>query len=99
MKIIKTTPNQTIFDVAVKHYGACEAVAELLARNPGLRNDPAALAALGIDYVADTAFYPDAALLAGQEVTIDIGSRALKQATARDLQNKEINTYDNGADD
>lgn len=98
MKIIKTVPNQTIFDVAAKHYGTCEAVAELLTANPGLRNDPAALAALGIDYVADSGFYSDAALLAGQEIKIDTDSRTLRQTIVKELQNKEINTYDNGKD-
>lgn len=99
MKAIKTAPNQTVFDLAVKYYGTCEATAELLANNPGLRNDPAALAAQEIDYVTDGGFYPDAALLAGQEVRIDSDSRTLRQAIIKELQDKEINTYDNGKDD
>lgn len=99
MKTIRTVPNQTIFDVAAKHYGTCEAVAELLSNNPQLRNDPAALAALGIDYVTDAAFYPDAALLTGQDIQIDTDSRILKQSIVKELQNKEINTYDNGTND
>lgn len=99
MKTVKTVANQTIFDVAAKHYGTCEAVAELLENNPGLRNDPAALAALGVDYVTDAAFYPDAALLPGQDIQIDTDSRILKQSIVKELQNKEINTYDNGTND
>lgn len=99
MKTVKTVPNQTLFDVAVKYYGTCEAVSELLANNPGLRNDPAALAALGVDYVTDAAFYPDAALLAGQDIQIDTDSRILKQSIVKELQTKEINTYDNGTND
>lgn len=94
MKTIRTVPNQTLFDVAVKHCGTCDAVAELLADNPGLRNDPAALAALGIDYVADSGFYLDAALLAGQEIRINTDSRTLRQTVVKELQNKEINTFD-----
>lgn len=102
MKTVKTVPNQTIFDVAAKYYGTCEAVAELLALNPQLRNDPAALAALGIDYVSETAFYPDAALLAGLDIQIDTDSRTLRQSVVKELQNKEINTFDledNGTND
>lgn len=91
---VKTVRNQTIFDVAVKHCGTCDAVAELLDNNPGLRNDPAALAALGVDYVTDGGFYVDAALLPGQEVVIDTDSQTLKQDIAKELKNKEINTFD-----
>ncbi|SUE33680.1 hypothetical protein [Rikenella microfusus] len=93
MKTIRTVSNQTVFDLAVKYYGTCEAVAELIGNNPGLRNDPAALATLGIDYVADGGFYADAALLAGQEVRIDNDSRTLRQMVVKELQNKEINTF------
>lgn len=94
MKTIKTVQNQTLFDVAVKHYGTCDAVAELLADNPGLRNDPAALAAVGVDYVADGGFYLDAALLPGQEIAIDTGSPTLRRNVVKELRNKEINTFD-----
>ena len=94
MKTIKTVTNQTLFDVAVKYYGNTEAVGEIMANNPGLRNDPAALAALGIDYMADGGFYLDAALLAGQKVAIDTDSSLLKQATAKEIENREINTFD-----
>ena len=94
MKVIKTVRNQTLFDVAVKYCGTCEAVGELLADNPGLRNDPGALAGLGIDYVADSGFYVDAALLPGQEVRIATDSPILKQTVVKELKMKEINTFD-----
>ena len=94
MKTIKTVTNQTLFDVAVKYYGNTEAVGEIMANNPGLRNDPAALAALGIDYMADGGLYLDAALLAGQEVAIDTDSSLLKQTTAKEIENRAINTFD-----
>lgn len=94
MKVIKTVRNQTLFDVAVKYCGTCEAVAELLADNPGLRNDPGTLAGLGIDYVSDGGFYVDAALLPGQEVRIATDSPILKQTVVKELKTKEINTFD-----
>lgn len=94
MKTIKTVSNQTIFDVAVKYYGTCEAVDRLMADNPELRNDPAALAATGIDYLTDTGFYPDVALLPGQEIAIDTDSPVLKQTIVKELKTKEINTFD-----
>ncbi len=94
MKTIRTTHNQTLFDVAVKYCGTCDAVAELMENNPGLRNDPAALAALGIDYLADVGFYADAALLPGQEVWIDTDGQTLRQTVVKELKTKEINTFD-----
>ncbi len=80
---IRATANQTIYDVAVKYYGTTDAVGELLALNPDLRNDPAALAALGIDYLAAP----------GLTVTIDTGSSLLRQEVARQLRSREINTF------
>lgn len=94
MKTIRTAKNQTLPDVAVKYYGTTEAVGELLALNPDLRNDPAALVALGIDYLADDSFYADVALEAGQSVTIDTDSPVLRQQVVRELQNREVNTFD-----
>lgn len=94
MKVIRTVPNQTIFDIAVKYYGNAEATGEIVTNNPGLRNDPAALAGLDIDYVADGAFYADAALLPGQEVRIATDSSNLKQTVIKELKTKEINTFD-----
>lgn len=94
MKTISTTPNQTLFDVAVLCYGTAEAVGELLAANPDLRNDPEAMAALGIDPLADDGFYPDIALAPGQSVRIDTDSQTLRQTVVRELQGREINTFD-----
>ena len=90
---IRATANQTIYDVAVKYYGTTDAVGELLALNPDLRNDPAALAALGIDYLADDSFFPDVALAPGLTVTIATGSSLLRQEVARQLRSREINTF------
>lgn len=94
MKTLRTVPNQTIFDVAAKYCGTCDAVSELLAANPGLRNDPASLAALEIDYVADGGFYVDAALLPDQELRIDTDSPTIRQSVVRELKTREINTFD-----
>lgn len=94
MKTVKTTPNQTIYDLAVKWYGTTEAVAEIAANNPGLKNDPAALAALGIDYINDNGFYFDAPLMPGSAVSIDTDSPLLLQSVVRELTGREINTFD-----
>ena len=88
---IKTLSNQTIFDVALMHYGTCEAVGKLMEDNPGLRNDPAALAALGI---ADTtSFYMDAALLAGHIYLQGLASPLRDVNTLREIAGKQITTF------
>lgn len=92
MKTITTEANQTIYDLAVEHYGTTEAVGELITLNPHLTNDPAALAAVGIDYIADTSFYADVAVLAGTKLTIDERSRTIKQNITREIK-RTITTY------
>lgn len=94
MKTVRTSENQTILDVAVKYYGTGEAVAEVLDNNPDLRNDASSLAAIGIDYMSDDGFYVDAALAVGQHVVIDDSSFVMNQNVVKELQNKEINTFD-----
>lgn len=94
MKNIETTPNQTLMDIAVKHYGNAEAVGKLLADNPDLRNDPAALIAMGIDPLSAKAFFIDVALAAGQCVAVDTDSPLLRQSVTRELRGREINTFD-----
>ena len=98
MKTIKTVANQTLLDVAVKYYGTAEAAGQLLALNPGLVNDPEALVSLGIDYLADNGCYLDVALAPGQTVTVDTDSDMCRQTVVKELNDKEINTFD-GTDD
>lgn len=93
-KTIKTTANQTLIDIAVKYYGTAEAIPEVIQLNNDLKNDPASLAALGIDYIANNSLYLDVALANGQVVVIDTDSALLRQTTTRELQGKEINTFD-----
>ena len=88
---IKTQANQTIFDIALMHYGTCEAVGKLLEDNPSMRNDPAALAALGI---ADTtSFYMDAALLPDQTLQVDMDSPLRDVNTLREIVGVDITTF------
>lgn len=98
MKTIKTVANQTLLDVAVKYYGTAEAAGQLLALNPDLVNDPEALVSLDIDYLADNGCYLDVALASGQAVTVDTDSDMCRQTVVKELNDKEINTFD-GTDD
>lgn len=92
MKTIITEAKQTVYDLAVEHYGTIEAVGELLALNPHLSNDPAALAAVGVDYITDTSFYIDVAVLPATKLTIDERSRTIKQNITREIK-RTITTY------
>lgn len=89
---VKVENNQTIYDIAVQHYGSIEAVGELARINPHIINDVAALAAIGIDYIADSSFYFDIPLMPGIEVEIDTGSRLCNRQITKELTNP-ITTY------
>ena len=98
MKTIKVRRNQSLRDVALQYYGNHEAAGEILSNNPDLKNDPASLAALGIDALSDEGFYLDAALLSGMDVKIDTDSPLMLKSVLKNL-NREITTYDNGTND
>lgn len=93
MKIATVKPNQTLPDIAIEQYGTCEAISEILMNNPDLRNDPAALAALGIDYLSDTDFWLDVPLLPGATVKIDTDSRLKRTGIIREI-NRDVTTFD-----
>lgn len=93
MKTVTVKKNQTVYDLALEQYGTCEAVGELLRNNPALRNDPAALAARGIDSVNDPALYVDVALLPGMEAAVDPASPLAERPTVREI-NSDIMTYE-----
>jgi FMN phosphatase YigB (HAD superfamily) len=94
MKTVKAKPNQTIYDVALEQYGNDEAAGEIMTNNPGLRNDPAALAALGINAIEDDGFYMDAALLVGTAIRIDTDSPLVRPLVLKELAGEEITTFD-----
>ncbi len=95
MKTVKAKPNQTIYDVALEQYGNVEAVGEIMVNNPDLRNDPAALAALGINAIADTGFYIDVALLPGAAIAINnTDSPLIRPSVLKELAGEEITTFD-----
>ncbi len=95
MKTVKVKPNQTIYDIALEQYGNVEAVGEIMVNNPDLRNDPAALAALGINAIEDDGFYVDASLLPGAAVLInDTDSPLRRPAILKELAGEEITTFD-----
>lgn len=92
MKTITVKPNQTIFDLAVENYGTGEAIGKIITDNPDLRNDKAALAALGVDYLSDSDFYPDVPVDAGFTLLIDTDSFLIKTSVVREITN-EVTTF------
>lgn len=92
MKTITAKLNQTIYDIALEQYGNVEAVAEIMANNPGLQNDPEALAALALDPGPD-GFYMTVALPVGFSVVIDPDSILIRHNTVRELTD-DITTFD-----
>ena len=90
-KTIKARANQTLHDIAVQYCGNVEAVAELLQLNGELVNDPAALAAPGIDAGGD--FFLDVPLLAGCEVVVREDSDYRDPNVLRANRTETITTY------
>lgn len=89
---IKVENNQTLYDVALQHYGTAEAVGELATLNPYLTNDPAALADRDIDYISDSSFYFDIPIAKGTTIEIDTTSKLCKSQITKELSNP-ITTY------
>lgn len=89
---ITVDDNQTIYDIAVQHYGNVEAVGALLSSNPTLTNDPAALAAQNIDYMADDALYLDIPIFSGTIIEINTQSPMMNYNIKRDIA-QPITTY------
>lgn len=89
MKTIEVQDEQTLLDIALQHYGTAEAMGEIIANNPGLKNEPSAVVEAGR---ALGAFYPDIKLKAGQRVSIDDDSRLAKKTVVKKID-RDITTY------
>lgn len=92
MKTVKVEPNQTIYDLAVQHYGTLDAVSEILQLNPGIVNDPQALIALGVDTLQDNPFRMDVAVSPGYGLTIDETSKAVDNNITKKIE-EPVTTY------
>lgn len=92
MKTVKVKPNQTIYDIALEWYGTCEAVGEILANNPDIRNDTAALTALGIESVGESDFYLDVAVDPGADILIDTASPFMRANIVKEIK-RDITTF------
>lgn len=82
-----TEDNQTIFDLAVLHYGTVEAVEEILELNPDLRNDPKNTSADTND------FWLCLPIEAGSKIIINEKSRRMDKNTVKELKNEHITTW------
>ncbi len=93
MKTIKVEPNQTVYDLAVQHYGTAEAVSEILSNNPDLANDTNALIELSIDTNSQSAFRLDVAVRPGFMLRIDETSGLRNESIIKKITN-DITTYE-----
>lgn len=89
MKTIKVKDNQILLDIALQYYGTAEAIAEILANNPGIKNDPQSLVNSGRPLGS---FYPDAKLEVGSSLLIDDDSRRIKKTVVKKIEN-DVTTY------
>ncbi|MEG1572833.1 MAG: hypothetical protein RR328_04695 [Bacteroidales bacterium] len=90
-KTFSVEPNQTLYDLAIQHYGTGEAIAEMIALNPHLRNDKNALAAQGIE-PQNEEFYLDISIEPGFKLQINTDSKQIKNAAIREITSP-ITTY------
>ena len=93
MKTIRTEPNQTIYDIAVQYYGTLDGVEELIALNPGIKNDTKALVALGINTAnQDPVFRFDVAIAPGSVLVFDETSKTIDDKVVKKIENP-VTTY------
>lgn len=85
MSSVATVDNQTIYDVCLMAYGTVEALAEVLALNPELKNDGRAKVAVGIDPIGDTSFYLDLPLERGTVVVVNTDSPMINGNVIKEL--------------
>lgn len=93
MKTVKVEPNQTIYDLAVQHYGTLDAVAEILQLNPGIVNDPQALIDLGVDTLQDNPFRIDVAVSPDYGLVIDETSKTVDNNITKKIE-EPVTTYE-----
>lgn len=89
MKTIEVKDEQILLDVALQYYGTAEAMGEIIANNPGLKNEPSAVVEAGRDLGP---FYPDIKLAIGSLVRIDDDSRLVKKTVVKKIE-RNITTY------
>ena len=90
MKAVTVKENQTVFDIVVEQYGTCEALAEFLANNPELENEPAPAGRQVPE--AFQAFRLDFPVRAGSVVWVDTDSKAIKTSVIKEIDT-EVTTY------
>lgn len=93
MRTIVTVKNQTIFDIAVQEYGNAAAWEEIIADNPGLKNDYSSALEAGIFY------YPDELDLAfplqeGSKLLINEESILVNSNNLREMGSAPVISFD-----
>lgn len=89
MKTIEVKDEQILLDIALQYYGTAEAMGEIIADNPGLKNEPSAVVEAGRKLGS---FYPDIKLAIGSRIRIDDDSRLVKKTVVKKIE-RNITTY------
>lgn len=91
MITVLTAKNQTVFDIAIQHYGDVAMFDKVVELNPDLANDYSAAIDAGVvfDFAVFDLAYP---LAAGQQVIID--PVMANNAILRELKGHEIISFD-----
>lgn len=89
MKTIEVQDEQILLDIALQYYGTAEAMGEIVANNPDLKNEPSAVVEAGRELGS---FYPDIKLAAGSRVLIDDDSRLVRKTVVKKIE-RNITTY------
>lgn len=89
MRTIEVKDEQILLDIALQYYGTAEAMGEIIADNPGLKNEPSAVVEAGRKLGP---FYPDIKLAVGSRIRIDDDSRLVKKTVVKKIE-RNITTY------
>jgi hypothetical protein len=94
MLILKTGKNQTIFDLALQHYGNMEAIGEILNNNPHLQTNYLAMQENNIPF-SSVDICLSLPFIDGQVLYIDNDSQYFNKKNVSDLSVTKIASFDN----
>ena len=89
MKTVEVKDEQILLDIALQYYGTAEAMGEIVANNPDLKNEPSAVVEAGRTLGA---FYLDIKLAVGSRILINDDSRLVKKTVVKKIE-RDITTY------
>lgn len=89
-KIINSVKNQTVFDIAVQHYGDVDMFVKVIELNPHLKNDYSAAIKKGVPFENDVL---DLSYPLKEETEIIIETAMVDIKIAQELKDKEVISF------